>query len=208
MNKDYNTTANKLVLPAYGRNVQNMVEHCLTIEDREERQNCAETIIKIMSTISSADRAREDFEQVLWDHLYIMSDFKLDVDFPYEVTTRDEYTADIDRSLDNDHQRKPKYRHYGRNIERMITIALREEDEDKRLELTKEIAVQMKRDYINWNKDTVANSRIFADLYELSKGQLYLDEMIFDLPDARDLQDGPSSSSPKKGHNNNRKRKR
>lgn len=205
MNKSYHGTTEDLVLPEYGRNVQNMVEHCLAIKDREERQQCAETIIKIMSSITTADRAREDFEQVLWDHLYIMSGFELDVDFPCEVTTKEEYTTDIERKLDNDHQRRPKYRHYGRNIERMIAIAVQEEDEEKRQESAKEIAVQMKRDYINWNKDTVANARIFADLYELSEGQLYLDEMIVQLPEANDLREGNGSASQRKSHN---KRKR
>lgn len=205
MNKSYHGTTEDLVLPEYGRNVQNMVEHCLAIKDREERQQCAETIIKIMSSITIADRAREDFEQVLWDHLYIMSGFELDVDFPCEVTTKEEYTADIERKLDNDHQRRPKYRQYGRNIERMIAIAVQEADEEKRQESAKEIAVQMKRDYINWNKDTVANAKIFADLYELSEGQLYLDEMIVQLPEANDLREGNGSASQRKSHN---KRKR
>ncbi len=205
MNKDYNSITPALVLPAYGRHVQNMVNECCLIADRAERQRCAETIIRIMSSISSADRARSDFEQVLWDHLYIMSDFRLDVDFPYEVTTREEYTAKIDRQLDNDHQYRPRYRHYGRSVERMIAIALQEDDEEKRMELAKEIAVQMKRDYINWNKESVANTKIFADLYELSEGKLYLDELLFQLPEANDLREGAAPSS-KKPHNNRRKR--
>ena len=93
-----------------------MVDYCLTLKDEAERQRCAESIIATMDMVSTRDKEREDHMQVLWDHLYIMSDFKLDIDFPYQVTSKEEYHSQIKCALDNDHQQKPLYRHYGRII--------------------------------------------------------------------------------------------
>lgn len=202
MNQDYNVEERKpLILPEYGRNVQNMVDFCTQIEDRSERQKCAESIIQTMHSFSLKNREKEDYWQVLWDHLYIMSGFRLEVDFPYPVTTRKEYHSQVDRNLSNDHQKHPKYRQYGRNIERMVAIAMSAPEGDERTELARLTALQMKRDYISWNKDTVQNARIFADLYEMSEGQLYLDEMTCRLPDASELMNPATPQT----QNNNRK---
>lgn len=187
MSNNYNTEAKPLILPEYGRNVQNMVDYCMSIEDRAERQRCAETIVCTMSFFSDKQKEREDYKQVLWDHLYIMSDFKLDIDFPIEVTTREEYQERWNGRLEYDPRQKPIYRHYGKTIEKMIAAALSEENETKRIEMAKQTALQMKRSYVQWNKETVANAKIFADLFELSKGALYLDEMTCVLPDVKDL---------------------
>lgn len=176
-----------LTLPEYGRNVQNMVDYCLTLNDKSVRQNCAEAIIQTMHSFSKTEKEREDYWQILWDHLYIMSDFQLDVDFPYEVTSKEEYESKLKPQLDHDHQYKPMYRHYGRNIERMINIVVNLPEGDERTELEKQTALQMKRHYISWNKESVSNSRIFSDLYELSKGEIYLDEHSCQLPEANEL---------------------
>lgn len=200
--QDYQAPEKKpLILPEYGRNVQNMVDYCTKIEDRAERQKCAESIIQTMHSFSLKNREREDYWQVLWDHLFIMSDFQLDVDFPYPVTTREQYHNDTDRTLSNDHQKHPKYRQYGRNIERMITLTIEKPEGEERLELAKLTALQMKRDYISWNKDSVANDRIFADLYEMSEGKIYLDEMTCQLPEASELTNPGSNQT----QNNNKK---
>lgn len=176
-----------LLLPEYGRNVQNMVAHCKTIEDKSKRQECAEAIIQTMSAFSKTEQEREDYWQILWDHLYIMSGFELEVDFPYEVTTKEEFTAPHPRVLNNNHQHKPFYRHYGRNVERMIEIVRAMPKGQERSELEKLVALQMKRHYVVWNKDSVANAKIFADLYELSHGEIYLDEGNCALPEAHQL---------------------
>lgn len=202
MKNSYNTEVKPLILPEYGRNIQNMVDHCLTIEDRSERQRCAETIIQAMSFFSNKQKEREDYWQVLWDHLHIMSDFRLDIDFPVQVTTREEYEEKLERKLDNDHQHKPTYRHYGRTIERMIAATLAEPEGEKRTHLAKLTALQMKRNYVQWNKDTVANAKIFADLFELSKGAIYLDEMTCQLPEVRELFGG-SNQVQNANHQNN-----
>lgn len=209
MNQDYKAEDKKaLILPEYGRNVQNMVDYCVHIEDAAERQKCAESIIRTMHSFSLKNREKEDYWQVLWDHLYIMSDFRLEVDFPYPVTTKEEYYSKADRTLSNDHQRRPKYNHYGRNIERMIALAIAAPEGEERTELAKLTALQMKRDYISWNKDTVQNARIFADLYEMSEGQLYLDEMTCHLPSASELSNPatPQTQNNKKHQNFKKKR--
>ncbi|MBR8729697.1 hypothetical protein IX332_001020 [Porphyromonas levii] len=211
--QDYYTENKVLILPEYGRNIQNMVEHCLTIEDREERQACAESIIETMNMVSGRDKERDDYWQVLWDHLYIMSDFKLDVDFPYVVTTREEFETKMKCAMVNEQATKPAYRHYGKIVERMIEEVLSLPEGAERDTLAKETALQMKRSYIQWNKETVTNAKIFADLFELSEGKIYLDEMICSLPEAKELlQPSPQLSSNggllERKVNKNKKKKR
>lgn len=212
MLQDYKENdAKPLILPQYGRNVQNMVDRCVEIEDPATRQQCAETIIDTMRSFATTDKDREDFEQILWDHLYIMSRFRLEVDFPYPVTSREEYEEPVVPRLDDCTQEPPKYRHYGHTIERMVEIVKGLPEGEDRDELARITAVEMKRQYCSWNKSSVADSKIFADLYELSKGEVYLDEHICTLPEAGVLT-APSGNSPhmsnnnRKGSNNNRGR--
>jgi len=212
MLQDYKENdAKPLILPQYGRNVQNMVDRCVEIEDPATRQQCAETIIDTMRSFATTDKDREDFEQILWDHLYIMSRFRLEVDFPYPVTSREEYEEPVVPRLDDCTQEPPKYRHYGHTIERMVEIVKGLPEGEERDELARIAAVEMKRQYCSWNKSSVADSKIFADLYEFSKGEVYLDEHICTLPEAGVLT-APSGNSPhmsnnnRKGSNNNRGR--
>lgn len=214
INKDYYIDNKDLILPEYGRNIQNMVEHCVTIEDRDERQQCAQSIIETMNMVSGRDKEREDYWQVLWDHLYIMSDFKLEVEFPYEVTTREEHESKMKCALTNGQASKPTYRHYGKIVEWMIEEVLALPEGEERDVLARETALQMKRSYVQWNKDTVTNAKIFADLFELSKGKIYLDEMVCLLPEAKELlQPSPQLTSGSgnllvKKINKNKKKKR
>lgn len=212
MLQDYKENdAKPLILPQYGRNVQNMVDRCVEIEDPATRQQCAETIIDTMRSFATTDKDREDFEQILWDHLYIMSRFRLKVDFPYPVTSREEYEEPVVPRLDDCTQEPPKYRHYGHTIERMVEIVKGLPEGEERDELARITAVEMKRQYCSWNKSSVADSKIFADLYELSKGEVYLDEHICTLPEAGVLT-APTGNNPhmsnnnRKGSNNNRGR--
>ena len=126
----YNTQKKKLVLPEYGRNIQNMVDHCLSINDRDERKKCAYAVVEIMGNMFPHLRDVNDFKHILWDHLAIMADFKLDIDFPYEVVTSEDLQTKPDRL--NYSRPDMKYRHYGKLLERMITIAADMEEDDKR----------------------------------------------------------------------------
>ena len=169
---EYNTQQRRLPLPEYGRSVQNMVDHALTIEDREERQRCANTIVNIMGGMFPHLRDVEDFNHKLWDHLAIMADFKLDIDYPVEVVKKASLEVKpecIPYSQNNIH-----YRHYGRFIQDMIQVAVDYPEGEERKQLISMIANHMKKDYLNWNKDGVEDQKILDDLYELSGGKIKL----------------------------------
>lgn len=167
---EYNTQQRRLPLPEYGRSVQNMVDHALTIEDREQRQLCANTIIKIMKGMFPQLRDTAETNQRLWDHLAIMSDFKLDIDYPVEVVKKESLEVKPDRVPYP--QTKLRYRHYGRFVQDLIKVAAGYEDGEEKRQLINLIANQMKKDYQNWNKDGVENQRIVDDLCELSDGKI------------------------------------
>lgn len=169
---EYNTQQRRLPLPEYGRSVQNMVDHALTIEDRAERQRCANTIVNIMGGMFPHLRDVEDFNHKLWDHLAIMADFKLDIDYPVEVVKKESLEVKPDRIPYS--QNDIHYRHYGRFIQDIIQIAVDYPEGKERKQLISMIANHMKKDYLNWNKDGVEDQKILDDLYELSGGKIKL----------------------------------
>lgn len=168
----YNTQQRRLPLPEYGRSVQNMVDHALTIEDREERQRCANTIVNIMGGMFPHLRDVADFKQKLWDHLAIMSDFKLDIDYPVEIVKKESLEIKPQRIPYSQHD--IRFRHYGRFVQDMIKLAVDYQEGEERNQLIRMIANHMKRDYLNWNKDGVEDQKILDDLYELSGGKIKL----------------------------------
>lgn len=194
----YNTEIKKLALPEYGRNIQNMVDYCLTIEDRTERQTCAETIINIMGRIFPHLRDVNDFKHILWDHLAIMSDFKLDIDYPYEII-KEEDLQTKPPVLPYDHSRI-KYRHYGKTMQRMIDIAADMEEGEKRDFLIRMLANHMKKLFIITNKDISDDQKIYDDIYDLSNGKISINEETCKLLDSRDLlsRGGMNTSNTKK----------
>lgn len=167
---EYNTQKRKLPLPEYGRSVQNMVDYALTIEDREERQRCANTIINIMGNMFPLLRDASDFNRKLWDHLAIMSDFKLDIDYPVEIVKKEELEVKPERIPYLQHN--IRYRHYGRFVQDLIKIASDFEEGDEKKQLVNLIVNHMKKDYVAWNKDGVEDTKILEDLYELSDGKI------------------------------------
>ena len=171
---EYNTKKKQLPRPEYGRAVQKMVDHALTIEDRTERQQCAETIVSIMGGMFPTAKETPEAIQKLWDHIAIMSDFKLDVDFPCEVIQKEKFNAPP--APIPYLKGEVKNRHYGRFVENMIAIACEMEEGDERSKLIELITVQMKKDYLAWNKDTVDDKRIFDDLREYSNGKIDIAE--------------------------------
>lgn len=178
----YNTQKEKLFLPEYGRNIQNMVDHCVSIKDAEERRKCAYTVIDIMGNMFPHLRDVNNFKHILWDHLAIMSDFKLEIDYPYEVITREELfnaPGHLDYSRPN-----MRYRHYGKILERMIKIAASMEDDQKKEHLLKMLLSQMKRSYSQWNKEA-DDEKIFYDLYELSDGKIKMSVDTHSIPEVK-----------------------
>lgn len=178
----YNTQKTKLTMPEYGRNIQNMVNHCVGIEDPQERKICAYSVIDVMGNMFPHLRDVNNFKHILWDHLAIMSDFKLDIEYPYEVIKKEElYSAPgkIEYSRPT-----MKYRHYGKIMERIIDIATKMEDDDKKMQLMKMIASQMKKSYVQWNKD-VDDQKIYEDLSDLSGGKLKLTKEVYVIPEVK-----------------------
>lgn len=171
-NLEYNTERSKLIIPEYGRHFQKMVDHAVSIEDDEERNRVAQAIISVMGNIQPHLRDVPDFHHKLWDQLFIMSDFKLNVESPFPITSKETLQKRPD-PLEYP-QNFPKYRFYGNNIKRMIDVAVKWEKGDKREGLEYAIANHMKKCYLNWNKDTVDDKIIFKHLFELSNGQIDL----------------------------------
>lgn len=177
----YNTQQQKLPMPEYGRGIQNMVDHALTIEDREERQRCANTIVKIMGNMFPLMRELPDFKRKLWDHLAIMSDFKLDIDYPYEVVKPETLLTSPERipySLG-----RIRYRHYGYVLEQLIKKAAEYPEGEEKKQLLHLIAVLMRKNYITWNKDSVELQKIISDLQEYSQGKICISESDLELTD-------------------------
>ena len=164
---EYNTKQKKLPLPEYGRSVQKMVDHALTIENREERQKCAETIVHIMKSMFP-DLPNQ--ERKLWDHLAIMSDFQLDIDYPCEVIKPEEFHV-APQSIPY-RSSEIKNRHYGRIVEEMIAHALTLGEGEEKERFVELILIQMKKNYIAWNKDGVEDRRIIEDLKFYTNGAI------------------------------------
>ena len=169
---EYNSERPKLIIPEYGRHIQKMVDQAISKETKEERNKVASSIIAVMGNLNPHLRDVTDFQHKLWDQLFIISDFKLDVDSPYPIPKREEL-QEYPQSLEYP-QNFPKYRFYGNNIKRMIDVAIGWEDGEKKEALVFTIANHMKKCFLNWNKDTVEDDVIFKHLFELSEGKLDL----------------------------------
>lgn len=182
---EYNSDRPNLILSEYGRHIQKMVDHAISIEDDEERNRAAKSIIDVMGNLNPHLRDVPDFQPMLWDHLFIISDFKLDVDSPYPKLTKEELSERPEPLRYP--QNHPKYRFYGNNIKRMIDVAVGWEEGDKKEGLILTIANHMKKCYLSWNKDTVEDEVIFNHLFELSDGKINLNEADEDLSRSADL---------------------
>lgn len=168
----YTNHQKKLILPEYGRNIQNMVDHCLTIEDRAERTACARTIVRTMMTLFPNNTSdREEYRRKLWDHLFIMSDFKLDVDVPFEPV-RPETFEGRPEPLPLPGHSKMAFRHYGTLVEDLIGKAVGLPEGPERTELVYLIANQMKKLRCVIDREGSDDERIFNDLHYLSKGAI------------------------------------
>ena len=199
----YNTEEKRLKLPEYGRNIQNMVDHCVTIADREERKRCADAIITIMGNMFPHLRDVNDFKHILWDHLAIMSDFQLDIDYPYEIVKKEDLYTRPDRLPYSNN--RIRYRHYGKTLELMIRRATEYEEGPERDRLIRLFATQMKKSFLTWNKESVDDRKIFKDLAELSGGNILLNEEEHKLMESRDLLPRANANNNQKKNNFQRK---
>ena len=195
---DYNSSRSKLVLKEYGRHVQKIVENCVQEPDRDKRNKFAKEIIELMGQLNPHLRNVEDFRHKLWDHLFIMSDFKLDVDSPYPIKAR----AEIEKRPKPlpYPQSRIKYKHYGKNVEALVAKAITTEDAEKKAGFTQCIGNFMKLVYQNWSKDEVNNETVKNDIRLLSKGQLQ-------ISDDQDIDSLARANRIKKPQENNNNRK-
>lgn len=208
MDLEYNSDREKLIIPEYGRHIQKLVNHCIALEDRDMRNTMAVAIVQVMGNMQPHLRDVPDFQHKLWDQLFIMSDYRLDVETPYPKPEREVLQAKPEplsypRSAS-------KYRFYGNNIQIMIDTALTWEEGEMKEALVYAIANHMKKCYLNWNKDTVDDDVILSHLDELSGGKLSLKEKDI-LSESKDLMKQKvfktyQKSTQKQGKKNYRKR--
>jgi hypothetical protein len=174
---EYNAERPHLIIPEYGRHIQKLVDHCIALETKEERNEMALAIVDVMGNLQPHLRDVPDFKHKLWDQLYIMSDFKLDADSPYEIPSKEEL-QEKPESLPYP-KSASKYRFYGNNIQIMIDTVLTWEEGDMQDALVYTIANHMKKCFLNWNKDTVEDDVIFKHLFELSDGKIDIRDSLF-----------------------------
>lgn len=180
---DYNSNRKKLLLPEYGRHIQKMVNHCLAIQDKEDRTKCANSIIGNMGNMFPHLRDVNDFKHKLWDHLAIMSDFNLDIETPFELPEKETLFQRPEKLAYNN--QNMRYRHYGRTIERMIEKACEMEEGEHKKHLIMLIANNMKKSLLLWNKDFPGDERVFADIRVLSRNKLEIGDDL-KIPEQKD----------------------
>ena len=181
---EYNTTRKKLAMPEYGRNVQKMILYAMSIEDREHRLKVANVIVSIMAQMHPKLRETADYKHKLWDHLYIISDWQLDVDGPFPPPSKEVFLSKPDALPYS--SGKIKYRPYGKNIESVIEKAIAYDEGPEKEAFMKAIANHLKKSYLNWNRDSVNDDLIFEHFADLSDGKLKI-EGEFKLNETSDI---------------------
>lgn len=207
---EYNSERPHLIIPEYGRHIQKLVDHCVALETQEERNTMAKAIVDVMGNLQPHLRDVPDFKHKLWDQLFIMSDFRLEADAPYEKPSKAELQQKPERLAYP--KSASKYRFYGNNIQTMIDTALSWEDGDMKEALIFTIANHMKKCFLNWNKDTVEDDVIFNHLFELSQGKIDIRNTEEALIDSKLLLKKRNTQGQGKGkgknHHQNKNRKR
>ena len=206
-NLEYNTVREDLIIPEYGRHIQKMINYASSRENKEERNKLANSIISVMGNLQPHLRDVADFQHKLWDQLFIMSDFKLDADSPFEKPSKEVLNAKPEPL--SYPQSFPKYRFYGNNIKIMIDEAVKWDDGEMKEALVLTIANHMKKCFLNWNKDSVKDQVIFDHLYELSDSKIDIRDSKEELLDSALLLRSKKRFSNKKfPKKNNKNRKR
>jgi hypothetical protein len=182
---EYNSFREPLIIPEYGRHLQKLIDQVTVIKDREERNKAAKYVISVMGSLNPHLRDVPDFQHKLWDQLFIMSDFRLDVDSPYPIPSREVLHQRPERLQYP--QNYPKYRFYGNNIKYMIDVAVKWEEGEMKNALILVIANHMKKCYLSWNKETVEDEVIFDHLMELSNGKINLFKSNEELSNTHNL---------------------
>jgi len=203
---EYNTEREHLIIPEYGRHMQKMINYAKSRETKEERDKLAKSIISVMGNLQPHLRDVPDFQHKLWDQLFIMSNFELDVDSPFEKPSR-EVLEERPEPLEYP-QNHPKYRFYGNNIKTMIDVCMTWEEGEMKEALKYTIANHMKKCFLNWNKDTVEDAVIFNHLFELSDGEINMKDSKENLAESSSLMRSKKKFTGKKGQKKSNKYKK
>ena len=193
---DYNTQREKLVLPEYGREIQKMVDHCLTLTDRNERQRCAESIISIMKRMFPEGMTQAEKDRKFWDHLAIMSGFQLDIDYPYDIA----HAAQIAKKpepMDYPMKRIP-VRHYGAMLFEIFDKLKTMEPGEERDELVRLTANQMHRNLVQWSHGSCDEQKVASDLARFTDGRIQLNLDTFEFEKVKDASARNAAANNKK----------
>lgn len=196
---NYNTTRKPIIIPEYGRNIHNMIDYACTISDQEKRNETAKAIIKVMSQVNAQYKDSDDFLEKLWDHLFIMSDYQLDVDSPFPKPLKEKIEEKPKKVEYPD--KNIKYKHYGHAIQKFITKASEMEDGEEKDSFVYYIANMMKKNFLLYNRESVNDDLIHKHLYELSDGELK-------MRDEFQLRSSGALVGKPRPNNNNRRKKR
>jgi len=204
----YNTQKKKLIIPEYGRHIHDMIDQAVALKDKEKRNEMAKAIIGVMGNLNPHLRDVPDFQHKLWAQLFIMSDFQLDVESPYDKPSKEVYEKRKPNNLDYP-QNYPKYRFYGNNIKQMIDFTVNWDNSELKGKLILTIANHMKKCFLNWNKDSVEDQVILDHLLDLSDGKLkVLDEDLPLTDSAEFLRSRPKNNGYKSNNKSRKKPKR
>ena len=204
----YNTQKKKLIIPEYGRHIHQMIDQAVALKDKEKRDKMAKSIIGVMGNLNPHLRDVPDFQHKLWAQLFIMSDFQLDVDSPFDKPSKEGYEKRKPNKLDYP-QNYPKYRFYGNNIKRMIDFTIEWDNSDLKGKLILTIANHMKKCFLNWNKESVDDQVILDHLLDLSGGKLKVTESDLPLTDSVEfLKTRPKNNGYKSNNKSRKKPKR
>ena len=201
----YNTQKKKLIIPEYGRHIHQMIDQAVELKDKEKRNEMAKAIIGVMGNLNPHLRDVPDFQHKLWAQLFIMSDFQLDVESPFDKPSKEAYEKRKPNKLDYP-QNYPKYRFYGNNIKKMIDFALNWDNSDLKGKLILTIANHMKKCFLNWNKDSVEDQVILDHLLDLSDGKLKVSEEDLPLTDSAEFLKSRPKNNGYKSNNKSRKK--
>ena len=193
---DYNTQREKLQLPEYGREIQKMVEHAMTLPSKEERLKCAKTIVRLMQTKVPQVQENSDYQQTLWDHLYLMSNKQLDIDWPYDVSAAEKIHAKPQPMAVP--QNNIRLRHYGKLVQELLEKIKSLPEGKERDELVKLAANQMKRDLLTWGHGSMDDEKVADDLTRMTDGLIQIDLNKFSLGKVTALTEEPSKKGKKK----------
>lgn len=212
---DYNTSQRPIILKEYGRNIQKIVEHLRTIEDKSRRTEMAHVLVDLMKQIAPSVKETNETNQKLWDDMYIMAGFDLDIDGPYPVPEQDVLSQKPKRMeyVSN----RIRYRHYGRNIELLVKEAVKKEDPEEREQAIIYMGKLMKSFYASWNNETIDDGVILENIKSISGGQLDISldkvkednlfERLYKTSKPNPKKSSNRSSGKQKGNNNRRRRR-